>query len=241
METAPTPPTPLTRALETIKRLKAQLERHGAHQPLAVVGVGMRFPGAPDAIDSLDAYWAALAGGADLVRPMPAARKARFAAEWETLPHRGGFLDEVTGFDAGFFGISPREARALDPQHRLLLEVAWEAIENAAMPPERLAGARTGLYIGITGQDYRDWQIGAPDVYWATGNGHCFAAGRLAYAMGFNGPALAVDTACSSSLVAVHLACQALRRGECDVALAGGVSLILSPRSTRMVKQTGAL
>ena len=123
---------------------------------------------------------------------------------------------------AGFFGISPREARALDPQHRLLLEVTWEALENAALPPDRLKGARTGLYVGITGQDYRDWQTGAPDAYWATGNGHCFAAGRIAYAMGFTGPAIAVDTACSSGLVAIHLASQALRRGECEVAVAGG-------------------
>ena len=230
--------TPLTRALDTIKKLRAQLDSQRASQALAIVGVGLRLPGA---IDSLDSYWQALRDGRDLVRPMPAARKARFAAEWDALPNKGGFLDEVTGFDAGFFGISPREARALDPQHRLLLEVAWEALEDAALPPDRLRGARTGLYVGITGQDYRDWQPGAPDLYWATGNGHCFAAGRLAYAMGFNGPAIAVDTACSSSLVAVHLASQALRRGECDVALAGGVNLILSPRSTRMVVETRAL
>jgi acyl transferase domain-containing protein len=233
-----TPPSPLSRALETIKRLKSQLDRQRNNQPLAVVGVGLRFPGA---IDSLDTYWQALADVRDLVRPMPAARKAPFAAEWDALPHKGGFLDEVMGFDAAFFGISPREARALDPQHRLLLEVTWEALENAALPPDRLKGARTGLYVGITGQDYRDWQSGAPDAYWATGNGHCFAAGRIAYAMGFTGPAVAVDTACSSSLVAVHLASQALRRGECDVAVAGGVNLILSPRSTRLIQETRAL
>jgi len=238
MEPDTTPPSPLSRALDTIKRMKAQLERHGACQPLAVVGVGLRFPGG---IDSLDSYWDALAGGRDLVRPMPAARKAPFAAEWDALPHKGGILDDVTSFDAAFFGISPREARALDPQHRLLLEVTWEALENAALPPDRLKAVRTGLYVGITGSDYRDWQIGAPDACWATGNGHCFAAGRIAYAMGFTGPALAVDTACSSSLVAVHLAAQALRRGECEVAVAGGVNLILSPRSTRMIKETRSL
>ncbi|TMQ03947.1 MAG: polyketide synthase, partial [Deltaproteobacteria bacterium] len=239
METShTTPPTPLSRALETIKRLRAQLDRQRNNQLLAVVGVGLRFP---EAIDSLDTYWQALADGRDLIRPMPAARKAPFAAEWDALPHKGGFLDDVTSFDAAFFGISTREARALDPQHRLLLEVAWEALENAALPPDRLKRMRTGLYVGITGQDYRDWQIGEPDAYWATGNGHCFAAGRIAYAMGFTGPAVAVDTACSSSLVAVHLASQALRLGECDVAVAGGVNLILSPRSTRLVKETRAL
>ena len=239
METACTARvTPLTRALETIRRLRAQLDSQGGHQRLAVVGVGMRFPGA---VDSLDTYWQALAAGRDLVRPMPAARKAPFAAEWDALPHKGGFLDDVMGFDAGFFGISPREARALDPQHRLLLEVAWEALENAALPPDRLRNTRTGLYVGVTGQDYRDWQLGEPDAYWATGNGHSFAAGRIAYAMGFTGPAIAVDTACSSGLVAVHLACQALRCGECTVAVAGGVNLILSPRSTRLVRETRAL
>jgi acyl transferase domain-containing protein len=243
METAhPTTPTPLSRALETIRHLKAQLDNQEASRSIsrsiAIVGVGMRLPGE---IDNLASYWQALAEGRDLVRSMPAARKAPFAAEWDTLPHKGGFLDEVTRFDAAFFGISPREARALDPQHRLLLEVAWEALENAALPPDRLPSARTGLYVGITGQDYRDWQVGAPDAYWATGNGHCFAAGRLAYAMGFTGPAIAVDTACSSGLVAVHLASQALRRGECDVAVAGGVNLVLSPRSTRLVMETRAL
>jgi acyl transferase domain-containing protein/acyl carrier protein len=235
----PSAPSPLRRALETIQRLKAQLDDQRASRPVAVVGVGLRFPGA---ISTLDGYWRALADGRDLVRDMPAARKAPFAAAWDQLPHRGGFLDEVTGFDAAFFGISPREARAIDPQHRLLLEVTWEALEDAALPPDRLSGTRTGLYIGITGpSDYRDWQPAAPDLYWATGNGHCFAAGRLAYAMGLHGPAMAVDTACSSGLVAVHLAAQAVRRGECDLAVAGGVNLILSPRSTRMVQETRAL
>jgi acyl transferase domain-containing protein len=242
METShTTASTPLHRALETIKRLRARLDTQGTTQPLAVVGVGLRFPGAPGTIDSLERYWQSLAEGRDAVRALPEARRAPFAADWEALPHRGGFLDEVMSFDAGFFGISPREARALDPQHRLLLEVTWEALENAAMPPDRLEGTRTGLYVGITGQDYRDWQTGAPDVYWATGNGHCFASGRIAYAMGFTGPAIAVDTACSSGLVAVHLACQALRRGECELAVAGGVNLILSPRSTRLIQQTRAL
>ncbi|WP_241255640.1 type I polyketide synthase, partial [Candidatus Protofrankia californiensis] len=231
-------PTPLTRALETIRNLRAQLDAQTGRAPLAVVGVGLRLPGG---ITDVDTYWDALAAGRDLVRPMPEARKGPFAAGWEGLPLRGGFLDEVLDFDAAFFGISPREARGLDPQHRLLLEVAWEALENAALPADGLTEARTGLYVGITGQDYRDWQDGEPDAYWATGNGHCFAAGRLAYTMGLTGPAVAIDTACSSSLVAVHLASQALRRGECDVALAGGVNLILSPRSTRLVVQTRSL
>src|ERR1700733_13052758 len=230
--------TPLTRALETIRRLKAQLDAQGTSQPIAVVGLGMRFPGG---IADLGSYWNALAEGRDLVRTMSETRRAPFASEWATLPHKGGYLDDVTSFDAGFFGISPREAKALDPQHRLLLEVSWEALEDAGLPHDRLQSARAGVFVGITGQDYRDWQTGEPDAYWATGNGHCFAAGRIAYTLGLTGPAMAVDTACSSSLVAVHLAAQALRRGDCDVALAGGVNLVLSPRSTRLVRETRSL
>ncbi|MFH8979011.1 SDR family NAD(P)-dependent oxidoreductase [Streptomyces sp. NPDC017890] len=238
--------TPLSRAMDTIKKLRAELDEAKARPaddagPLAVVGVGLRLPGG---IADLDGYWDALAEGRDLVRPMPEHRKEPFTDEWDALPHRGGHLDDVLGFDAAFFGVSPREARSLDPQHRLLLEVAWEALEDAALPPRALAesGRRTGLYVGVTGQDYRDWQpAGQEDAYWLTGNGHCFAAGRIAYTLGLMGPAVAVDTACSSSLTAVHLAGQALRRGECDVALAGGVNLILSPRSTRLIQQTNSL
>jgi acyl transferase domain-containing protein/acyl carrier protein len=238
MEPIPTAATPLTRALDTIRRLKAQLDEQGTAQPIAIIGVGLRLPGG---IDDLDTYWQALAEGRDLVCTMSEARRARFADEWATLPHKGGYLDDVTGFDAAFFGISPREARALDPQHRLLLEVSWEALEHAGLPPDRLGDGRAGIFVGITGQDYRDWQTGEPDAYWATGNGHCFAAGRVAYALGLTGPAVAIDTACSSSLVAVHIAAQALRRGDCDVALAGGVNLVLSPRSTRLVRETRSL
>jgi acyl transferase domain-containing protein/acyl carrier protein len=230
--------TPLTRALATIRTLRQRLDEREGNHPIAIVGIGLRLPGG---IEDLNGYWDALAEGRDLVRPLPAARKGPFAAEWETLPHRGGFLDEVLDFDAEFFGISPREARGLDPQHRLLLEVTWEALENAALPADLLAGTRTGLYLGIMWQDYREWLTGEPDAYWTTGNGHNFAAGRIAYSLGLTGPALAVDTACSSSLVAVHLAVQALRRGECETALAAGVNLIMSPRSTRLVQQTRSL
>ncbi|MFI2617283.1 SDR family NAD(P)-dependent oxidoreductase [Streptomyces sp. NPDC018584] len=230
--------TPLTRAFATIRNLQRRLDEQEGNQPVAVVGVGLRLPGA---IDSLDGYWTALAEGRDLVRPMPASRKGPFAREWEGLPQRGGFLDEVLDFDADFFGISPREARHLDPQHRMLLEVTWEALENAALPADRLAGTDAGLYLGIMWQDYRDWLAGEPDAYWTTGNGHNFAAGRIAYALGLNGPALSVDTACSSSLVAVHLAVQALRRGECETAFAAGANLIMSPRSMRLVQETRSL
>ncbi|MEU9649677.1 SDR family NAD(P)-dependent oxidoreductase [Streptomyces sp. NPDC048110] len=230
--------TPLTRAFATIRTLQRRLDEQQANQPIAVVGIGLRLPGS---IDGLDSYWTALAEGRDLVRPMPASRKGPFAREWEGLPQRGGFLDEVLDFDADFFGISPREARHLDPQHRMLLEVTWEALENAALPADGLAGTSAGLYLGIMWQDYRDWLTGEPDAYWTTGNGHNFAAGRIAYALGLNGPAMSVDTACSSSLVAVHLAVQALRRGECETAFAAGANLIMSPRSMRLVQETRSL
>lgn len=230
--------TPLTRALDTIRTLRRQLSEQQGNQPVAVIGAGLRLPGG---IDDLDGYWTALAEGRDAVRPMPAERKGPFADAWEGLPQRGGFLDDVLGFDADFFGISPREARHLDPQHRLLLEVAWEALENAALPAQRLGDLRTGLYLGVMWQDYREWCEGEPDAYWATGNGHNFAAGRVAYALGLTGPAMTVDTACSSSLVAVHLAVQALRRGDCEVAFAAGANLIMSPRTMRLVQETRSL
>lgn len=236
---APVAPTPLSRAMDTVRKLRAQLEANGDNQPIAVIGVGLRLPGG---IDTLDGFWQALTDGRDLIGQLPAARMAPFEQQWADLPRLGGFLDEVLDFDASFFGISPREARALDPQHRLLLEVCHEALDHAARPPEQLRGTRTGFFVGITHQDYRDWEPTDADAYWATGNGHCFAAGRVAYALGLTGPAVAVDTACSSSLVAIHQAVSALRNGECEVALAGGVNLILSPRSTRLLgKEMGAL
>ncbi|WP_409473584.1 SDR family NAD(P)-dependent oxidoreductase [Streptomyces sp. HC307] len=230
--------TPLTRALDTIRSLRQQLGEQRGNQPVAIIGAGLRLPGG---IDTLDDYWTALAEGRDLVRPMPEHRKGPFADAWRGLPQRGGFLDEVLDFDAGFFGISPREARHLDPQHRLLLEVAWEALEHAAVPAGTLAEARAGLYLGVMWQDYREWCEGEPDAYWATGNGHNFAAGRVAYALGLTGPTMTVDTACSSSLVAVHLAVQALRRGECELAFAAGANLIMSPQTMRLVQETRSL
>jgi myxalamid-type polyketide synthase MxaE and MxaD len=154
-------------------------------------------------------------------------------------------LDTVDGFDATFFGISPREATSLDPQHRLLLEVAWESLEHAGQAPDRLMGSRTGVFIGMMTQDYQHRMFsveqGRLDAYSTTGNGMAFAAGRLSYVLGFQGPCLSIDTACSSSLVAVHLACQSLRSGESELALAGGVSLLLSSLTMHLVAQTQAL
>ncbi|MEV5391778.1 polyketide synthase [Nocardia farcinica] len=227
----------LRRATRTIQRLRARLA--AATGPVAVIGAGLRFPGG---IGDLDGYWSALRGGRDLVTRMPAHRQWPFAAQWSRLPTRGSFLPDALDFDPAFFGISPRAARAVDPQHRLLLEVTWEAIAHAGIAHDALRERPVGVYTGLTGrQDYADWAGSHVDAYWATGNGHSFAPGRIAYTFGFTGPAVAVDSACSSSLVAIHHAVGALRRGEIELALAGGVNLVLAPGSTRAVDQTGSL
>jgi acyl transferase domain-containing protein len=145
---------------------------------------------------------------------------------------RGGFLPDVSRFDAHFFGVSPREAVSMDPQQRLLLETVWRALENADIAPARLAGSHTGVFVGLSNIDYYRMAFADRreiDAYFGSGTSGSVAAGRISYLLGFRGPSLAVDTACSSSLVATHLACQSLRYRECEVALAGGVNLILSP------------
>ncbi|MEU1799881.1 type I polyketide synthase [Streptomyces sp. NPDC019937] len=214
---------------------------------IAVVGMGCRLPGD---IDSPAALWHLLAEGRDAVAAPPAERTALWGpppstgpADGSGLPAVGGYLREVSGFDADFFGVSGREADVLDPQHRLLLEVAWEALEHAGTPPDRLTGTATGVFTGLSYNDYADRldrhteeQRGS-----ALSNAHCVAAGRISYLLGLQGPCLALDTACSSSLVAVHLAAQALRAGECDLALAGGVTLMFEPRVTRSFDRMGML
>jgi acyl transferase domain-containing protein len=202
---------------------------------VAIIGVGVRAAGG---IVDLPTFWAAVENGGVHVGDLPAGRRRVLEQEWDGAL-RGGFLPDVLGFDARFFGISPREARSMDPQHRLLLEVVWEAFEDAALVPADVA-ASTGVVIGITGQDHRDWRPSKPGPDWVVGNGHCFAAGRVAYTLGLEGPAMAVDTACSSSLVALHTAAGLLAAGECDVALAGAVNLVLSPRSVQDIGCTGA-
>ena len=205
-------------------------------EPIAIVGIGCRLPGG---IRDAQAFWHLLSRGKDAVGPMPSDRwdtsalyDPEQAAEGKMYVREGGFIDRPEEFDAGFFGISPREAIKMDPQHRLLLETSWEALENAGMAPSALVGRRAGMFVGIGPSDYARLLESAPqggDGYAVTGLGASFSAGRLSYVLGLNGPTVAVDTACSSSLVALHLACQSLRQGECDVALAGGVQLMLSP------------
>jgi acyl transferase domain-containing protein len=217
-------------------------------EPIAIVGIGCRFPGG---VDSPDSFWRFLVEGREAVAEVPADRfdveaiyDPRPAMPGKVLTRRGGFLDQLDRFDAKFFGISPREAEQLDPQQRLMLEVAWEALEDAGQPPDRLDGKHTGVYVGVwlSDQEARLAQGSAPfDFYKHTGSGRYFASGRVSYALGLEGPSLTLDTGCSSSLVAVHLACQSLRTGECDLALAGGVNVILQPHVMMALSQGGIL
>lgn len=205
--------------------------------PIAVVGMACRLPGG---IDSPHKLWQALLRGDDLVTEVPRDRwdadelfdpeagvVGRSVSKW------GAFLDDVTGFDPDFFGINEREATAMDPQHRVLLETAWEAVEHAGRTPSSMAGTSTGVFIGMSHDDYAmvTSEAGAFDQAYAfTGNPFSMASGRISHALGLHGPALTMDTACSSSMVAVHQACRSLRDGESDMALAGGVMLMLDQR-----------
>ncbi|WP_063770186.1 type I polyketide synthase [Streptacidiphilus melanogenes] len=206
---------------------------------IAVIGMGCRLPGD---VDSPAALWRLLIEERDAVtEPPPGRERQRFGED--RLPPHGGYLSDISGFDADFFGVSGKEADVLDPQHRLLLEVAWEALEHAGLPPEHLSGTATGLFVGLSYTDYMDALAGGPQELEGSvlTNGQCVAAGRISYLLGLQGPSLALDTACSSSLVALHLACQALRNDECDLALAGGVTLMLHSRTTRSFTRMGML
>ena len=230
--------SPTKRALIEIRELRARIAalEEAAAEPIAIVGLGCRLPGGVRDEASL---WRVLSEGVDTIRDVPADRwDAR--AHYDADPDRpgklwtlaGGFLDDVAGFDAAFFGIAPREAASMDPQQRLMLEVAWEALEDAAIAPDGLGGSPTGVFFGVGNNDYGRMLFASPghiDAYAGSGGSLSVIAGRLSYVLGLQGPALAVDTACSASLVAVHLACQSLRHGECDLALAGGVNVILTP------------
>ncbi|OBI76547.1 type I polyketide synthase [Mycobacterium sp. E740] len=204
---------------------------------LAIIGYAARFPGARDA----DGFWEVLRDGRDAVSEVPEDRwdVDEFFdddpdAPGKVVTRRAGFVDDATGFDAPFFGVSTREVRLMDPQHRLLLETAWHAVEHSGTAPSSLADSNTGVFVGMSTHDYLGMasdELTYPEIeaYMAIGTSHAAAAGRISYRLGLQGPAVAVDTACSSSLVAIHQACQALRLGECDLALAGGVNLLLTP------------
>jgi acyl transferase domain-containing protein len=232
--------TQLRRALAAINELRLRLDslEQARREPVAVIGMACRFPGGADTPQK---FWELLANGVDGIREVPADRwdnrdlydpdpnaAGKISTRW------GGFIDSVDQFDPFFFGISPREAANMDPQQRLLLEVSWEALENAGQTMTGLAGSRAGVFVGVHSHsiDYYLMQLSDPaalDVYSGTGTAHNVIAGRVAYQLDLRGPCVAVDTACSSSLVAIHQAVQSLRQGESDLALCGGVNLMLSP------------
>ncbi|MDM8548422.1 amino acid adenylation domain-containing protein [Desulfobacterales bacterium HSG2] len=228
----------LKKASDKIRSLQAEVDALRAKEDIAVIGMGCRFPGAAN---TPDAFWELLKNGRDGIRDIPPDRWDKDAyydpdpeAPGRMYTKRGGFIDGIQGFDARFFGISPKELRSMDPQQRLLLEVTWEAIENAGIPVLSLEGSDTGVFIGISSNDYSKFHLLSGDMakidaYSLTGITFSTAGGRIAYQYGLEGPDISVDTACSSSLVAVHLACQSLINSESDMALAGGVNLILTP------------
>jgi myxalamid-type polyketide synthase MxaC len=240
----------LLKAVQAIDSLQSRLDamERDRTEPIAIVGLSCRFPGSKDP----EAFWRVLSEGVDTIKEIPHNRWDKNAScdpdpstPRKTCAPYGGFLDSVDLFDAAFFGISGREAESMDPQQRLLLEVTWEALENAGIAPTLLRGSATGVFVGITTSDYAHLAVASDatnlDVYTATGCALNVAAGRLSYVLGLNGPAMAVDTACSSSLVAVHLACQSLRGRECDLAVAGGVNLLLTPESFICLSKMGMM
>ncbi|MEU1409286.1 type I polyketide synthase [Streptomyces sp. NPDC005728] len=220
-------------------RAETPVSSDGSQDAIAVVGLGCRLPGG---VHGPDQFWRLLTEGRDAVAEVPAARWAEYGAVPERVTRWGGFLDDVTGFDAEFFGIAPGEAARMDPQQRMLLEVAWEALEHAGIAPRSLSGTETGVFVGISGTEYGARSIGdlaAPDPWAATGAALSIAANRLSYVLDLRGPSLAVDTACSSSLVAVHLAVRSLQSGECGLALVGGANLLLGPGVTASFDEMG--
>ncbi|NJO05777.1 MAG: type I polyketide synthase [Chloroflexaceae bacterium] len=234
-------------AVELQNRLTAQERRQ--HEPIAIVGIGCRFPGGAN---TPEAFWQLILNGIDAISEIPADRWDSDAlydpdptAPSKISTRQGGFLPAIDRFDAAFFGISPREAACMDPHHRLFLEVAWEALEDAGLTRTQLAGSRTGVFAGVFNQDYAWLHFGdltQIDIYSGTGTMmHDTMVGRLSYLLDLRGPSMPVDTACSSSLVAVHLACQSLRSGESDIALAGGVNVISSPLSMVVASRMGIL
>jgi amino acid adenylation domain-containing protein len=208
-------------------------------EPIAVIGIGCRFPGG---CDTHEKFWKFLENGENGITKVPPDRwdvEALYDANPDTpgkmTTKWGGFINQIDQFDPVFFGISPREAKGMDPQQRVIMEVGWETLEDAGEIPSQLKGSKTGVFVGISGSDYGRLLFKDPaflDLYSGTGNSTSIVPNRLSYFLGLHGPSIAVDTACSSSLVAVHLACQSLNNIDCNLALAGGVNLILSPEMT---------
>ncbi|HEX2080594.1 MAG TPA: polyketide synthase, partial [Longimicrobium sp.] len=233
----------LKQAYVALGEMRSQLDEmeRARRAPVAIVGLACRFPGGGH---DPDAFWRLLSEGGDAISEVPGDRWSLEAfydpdpdAPGKMYTRWGAFLPGVDRFDAAHFRISRREATSLDPQQRLLLEVSWEALESAGYAPTGLVGSRTGVFVGVSTADYSQYtqlicqaaDQSFVDAYTGTGSAFSVAAGRLSHFYGFQGPSLALDTACSSSLVAVDLACQGLRAGRCDLALAGGVNVLLSP------------
>jgi acyl transferase domain-containing protein len=239
----------LQKAALIIRELRERLNRaeRGVGEPIAVIGMACRFPG--DA-DDPERFWQLLEAGGDAITEIPPEREAEMpwrdsdtTAADGGVPRFGGFVRDCDRFDAAFFGLTAREAATMDPQHRLLLEESWHALEDAGIDPLSVRGSETGVFVGIASNDYAQILLNRRDygAYYLTGNPLNAAAGRLAFSYGLQGPCLAVDTACSASLVAVHQACQALRGRECTLALAAGVNLVLLPLGGIILARAGML
>jgi acyl transferase domain-containing protein/pimeloyl-ACP methyl ester carboxylesterase len=241
--------TAIRRAIAEMRELREALaaSEQARTEPIAIVGMACRMPGAADPA----AFWQMMRTRTDAVTEAPTSRWDCGSGQTsdptgDKHTWHGAFLDHVDGFDAAFFGVSPREAVHMDPQQRLFLEVGWAALEDAGAPMNKLRDSRTGVFVGVSGFDYtmsliKELPAADLDAYVLTGLASTFMAGRLSYWLGLQGPSLSIDTACSSSLVAVHLACQSLRAGDCDTALAGGVNLLLAPEPFMVAEKAGML
>jgi len=223
--------SPTKKALLALKQMQSKLDalEKAKHEPIAIVGMGCRLPGA----NNPQEFWQLLEDGKDAITSVPDERWQD--KQFGELDHtKGGFIPHLKEFDPSFFRIAPREAASIDPQQRLLLEVCWEALENAAIPADQIQGSKTGVFVGVAAIDYWHQLLSQPeteiDAYLTTGNTHSLASGRISHFFDFQGASISLDTACSSSLVAVHLAIKSLRDRECNMALAGGVNRLISPK-----------